>query len=146
MPSSPRTLYVGVVTTFAILTVGFSGATMIANSASTKPPVGYQSHVTAQTSPVRVILPTTAEAAQPPQPGAAAPRSTSALQPLSVQTPVENEVRKADMRRAQADEERSRSRYAERKSRKIAEARARQRMAPREAAQSVLAFSGAALW
>ena len=68
MASSARIFFAGVGTTFVILGVGFGGGLLMAKSAL-KEPTGYQARATAQPpSPARVILPASAEAAQPPQP------------------------------------------------------------------------------
>ena len=68
MASSTRMFFAGVGNTFAILGVGSGGGLLMADSAL-KEPAGYQARATAEPpSPVRVILPTTAEAAQPMQP------------------------------------------------------------------------------
>ena len=69
MASSARIFFAGVGTTFVILGVGFGGGLFLANSAL-KEPAGPRARPAAEpsSSSVRVILPTTAEAAPaPPQ-------------------------------------------------------------------------------
>jgi hypothetical protein len=68
MASSAAIFFAGVGTTFMILGAGFGGGLMIAKSALQEP-AGYQNRAPAEPpSPDRIVLPSTAEAAQPPQP------------------------------------------------------------------------------
>ena len=144
MASSARIFFAGVGTTFVILGVGFGSGLLMANSAL-KDHSGYQARTTAELpSPVRVILPTTAEAAQPPQP----PQQTSqqaavvdpAPEPVQAAQP-EKRVEKPDAKKAEEVRER-RKRYAERKLKREA-ARARQRLETRERDEApVMAFGG----
>jgi|SRR5215211_3301249 type IV secretory pathway VirB10-like protein len=124
MVSAARISFAGMGTVFIILAIGFAGGLMLARSAL-KEPAGYQTRAnTESTIPVRVILPNSAEPAQPPQPEAAAdttPEPQTPVQPKEVQAPI---VEKVDTRKAQAQEHRKR--YAEGKARKSAAARARQ--------------------
>jgi hypothetical protein len=67
MASSARIFFAGVGTTFAILAAGFGGSLMLANTALHD--TSSQTRASAEkASPARVILPVSAEAAQPPQP------------------------------------------------------------------------------
>jgi len=67
MASSAGIFLAGVGTTFIILGAGFVGGLMMATSAL-KEPTEYQKRASAEPpSPARIILPSTAEAAQPPQ-------------------------------------------------------------------------------
>jgi outer membrane biosynthesis protein TonB len=131
MSSKMRIFFAGVGTTFAILAVGFGGGLIMAKSAL-KEPAGYRARANTEAiMPVRVILPASAEAAQPPQPSAAAvapPEPQPRVQPSvkEVQAPVEKQVEKADARKAEAEDRKRHRRYAEHKARKIAAARARQ--------------------
>jgi hypothetical protein len=145
MASSARIFFAGMGTTFVILAVGFGGGVMIAKSAL-KESTGYQARVnTGSTDPIRVVLPTSAEATQPQQTAAAItiPEPQSQLQPAvkEVQVPVEKQVEKTDIRKAEA-QERERRRSAERKARKIAAARARQqeRQTREHSEPSIMAF------
>jgi type IV secretory pathway VirB10-like protein len=130
MSSKARIFLAGGLTTL-ILAVGFGGL-LLAQSAS-KPSTGYQSRVVAQSSPVRVILPASAEPAHPPQPSTvamSASESQPQLQPArQVQTSAERQVENADTRKAKAAEQRRerRKQDAQRKSKMMA-AQARQQM------------------
>ena len=67
MASNAGIFLAGVGTTFMILGAGFVGGLMMATSAL-KEPTEYQKRASAEPpSPARIILPSTAEAAQPPQ-------------------------------------------------------------------------------
>ena len=130
MATSTGAFFAGIGTTFVVLAFGFGGGLMMAKSALHEPS-GYQARAASEApTPVRVILPNSAEAAQPPQhqqtsslPEPAQP----AVQPAKeVQAPVEKQVEKADTRKAEAEERERKRRYAERKARRQAEARARQ--------------------
>src|SRR5215213_1712615 len=117
MASNAGIFFAGVGTTFIILGAGFGGGLMMATSAL-KEPTGYQNRASAEPpSPVRVILPSTAEAAQPPQPSqqiAAAPEPPQPAQPVKgPQAPVERQVEKVDTRKAEAEQRERRKRYAE---------------------------------
>lgn len=133
MKSSTRNFFAGVGTTFVILGFGFGGGLLMANSAL-KDPAGHQKNRVEQASPVRVILPTTAEAAQAPTPPA---QQVSAVEPapspppeLVKVAPPEKKIEKADTKKAEMEVRERRKRYAERKARREA-ARARQ-TEPRE--------------
>jgi outer membrane biosynthesis protein TonB len=150
MSSKVRIFFAGVGTTFVILAVGFGGELIMAKSAL-KEPTGYQPQANTESiTPVRVILPTSAEAAQPPQPSAAAvatPEPQPQVQPSvkEVQAPVEKQVEKADTRKAEAEERARRRRYAEHKAKKIAAARALQQQEPQTRERSepgIVAFGG----
>src|SRR4051794_18752147 len=68
MASNAGIFFAGMGTTFIVLGAGFGGGLMMATSAL-KEPVGYQKPPSNDPPPpARVILPSTAEAAQPPQP------------------------------------------------------------------------------
>jgi hypothetical protein len=75
-------------------------------------------------NPVRVILPTTAEAAEAPQP----PAAVSQPVPDPEIKAEEKQVEKVDTRRAQADQRERKKHAEERKARKIAAARAKRQM------------------
>ena len=130
MSSNLRIFFAGVGTTFVILAIGFGGGLILAKSAL-KEVTGYQARANTESiTPVRVIKPASAEAAQPPQPSVAAvatPEPQPQVQPSvnEVQAPVEKQVEKADTRKAEAEARDRRRRYAEHRARKIAVARAR---------------------
>jgi type IV secretory pathway VirB10-like protein len=153
MATSTGAFFAGIGTTFVVLAVGFGGGLMMAKSAL-KESGGYQTRAASEAlTPVRVILPNSAEAGQPPpqpQPQASSPPAPatqttlqSAKQALA---PVEKQVEKADTRKSEVEEHERKRRYAERKARRQAEARARQqreRQRPREREDApVVAFSG----
>jgi type IV secretory pathway VirB10-like protein len=151
MASNAGIFFAGVGTTFIILGAGFGGGLMMATSAL-KEPAGYQNRASAEPpSPVRVILPSTAEAAQPPQPSqqiAAAPETPlppPPVQPVKgAQAPVERQVEKVDTRKAEAEQRERRKRYAERKAkRQAAKANRQQQIEQGERPEApIMAFGG----
>jgi len=134
-----RIFFAGIGTTFLIVTAGFGGGVMFAKSALSESPTQTRasSH---QLDQVRVILPTTAEAAPAPQPAAVPEQQVSAPELKVSEKPVE----RVDTKKAEAAERAWNKRYAERKARKIAAAR--QRMEAKQQARaplpSVVAFGG----
>ena len=133
MTSIARGFFAGVGTTFVILAIGFGGGLLIANSAL-KEPTGYRAKAKAEPSlPVRVILPTSAEAAQPAQPPQPEPQQVAAVEPKPPVEPVKAvspTVEKADAKKAEIETRERRKRYAERKARREA-SRTRQQLEPR---------------
>ncbi|HMF66664.1 MAG TPA: hypothetical protein VK602_03545 [Phyllobacterium sp.] len=130
MASNAGIFLAGVGTTFIILGAGFGGGLMMATSAL-KEPTGYQKHVSTEPpSPVRVILPSTAEASQPRPPSqqiATAPEPPPQQPVKGAQAPVEQQVvEKVDTRKAEAEQRERRKRYAERKAKRQAERANRQ--------------------
>ena len=153
MSSNARIFFAGVGTTFVILAVGFGTGLMMASS--TLPDTARRAGSSSERlAPVRVILPASAEPAQPPQQlqpeqpmTAAIPAPESrpqAQQVKEVQAPPEKRVEKPDTRRAEAEQRERRRRSAERKAKKLATARARQQLEQqsRERAPAVMAFGG----
>jgi hypothetical protein len=142
MAMSTKSFFAGIGTTFVILAVGFGGGLIMANSAF-KEPAGYQTRAARSDglTPVRVILPTSAEAAQPPQLPAAS------LEPIAQPTPlpVQQAADKSDTGTLEAEQRERDRRSAERKARRQAEARARQQREQRlnrEQNTPVMAFGG----
>ena len=147
MASNARIFFAGVGTTFIILGAGFAGGLMMATSAL-KEPTEYQNRTAAgPPSPARVILPSTAEAAQPPQPIATAPEPPLPPPPQPVkeaQAPAERQVERVDTRRAEAEQRERRKRYAERKAKRQAARAHRQRQIEQGEHQEapIMAFGG----
>ena len=149
MASNAGIFFAGVGTTFIILGAGFGGGLMMATSAL-KEPVGYQKHTSDEPPPpARVILPSTAEAAQPPQPAHTAtapePPLPPPLQPAKeVEPAVQKQVEKVDTKKAESEQRERRKRYAERKARRQAEKAKRQQQIERGEPQEapILAFGG----
>ncbi len=150
MSSKAGIFFAGVGTACVILAIGF-GSGLIMVKPALKEPTGYQARANPESiTPVRVIMPASAEAAQAPQPSAAAvaiPEPQPQVQPpvKEVQAPVEKQVEKADTRKTEAEERERRRRYAERKAKKIAAARARQQQEPQTGEFSgpgTMAFGG----
>jgi hypothetical protein len=147
--TSAGVFFAGIGTTFVVLGLGFGGGLMMAKSAL-KEPTGYQARAASETLvPVRVILPNSAQAAQPPQ--QPQQQSTSPPEPLvqpakETQAPVEKQVEKADIKKQEAEERERKRRYSERKARRQAEVRARQQrreQQPREREEvPIMAFGG----
>jgi len=147
MAISTGAFFAGVATTFVVLATGFGGGLMMARSAYDTG--GLQARAASEPpTPVRVILPHSAEPAMPPQrlPAASLPENeTPAAQPVKeVLAPAEKQVESPDTRKA--DERERKRRVAERKARRQAEARARQQrqqQQPRERENaSIVAFGG----
>jgi type IV secretory pathway VirB10-like protein len=140
MASSARIFFAGVGTTFGILGIGFGGGTFIANSALKEPT--YQARAAERPSPIRVILPASAEAAQPPQPQMQqlAAVEPEIQKPESVKPVPEKRIQEVDTKKAKMEVRERRKRYAERKAKREA-AQARRQVEPREQA-AVMAFGG----
>ncbi len=148
MASNAGIFLAGVGTTFIILGAGFAGGLMMATSAL-KEPTGFQNRASAEPpSPVRVILPSTAEAAEPPQASqqiATAPEPPLPPPPVKeAQAPVERQVEKVDTRKAEAEQRERRKRYAERKAKRQAERAKRQQQIEQGEHQEapIMAFGG----
>ena len=154
MASNFRIFFAGVGTTFIILAVGFGGGLMMAKSALEEP-TGYRSPAPSEPlPPVRVILPSTTEAALPPQTpkeqqvlaASSEPPPQPQPQPAKevVQAPVEQQVDKVDTRKAKAEERARRKRVAERKAKRLAAERAKlQHIEPDERPRGpIMAFGG----
>src|SRR3954453_23407268 len=107
MASNAGIFFAGMGTTFIVLGAGFRGGLMMAKSAL-KEPVGYRNvaSVPEPSSAVRIVLPPSAEAAQPTQPPqqiAPAPQPPSEIKPVKeAEPPVEKQVEKIDTRKTQA--------------------------------------------
>jgi hypothetical protein len=146
MATSTCAFFAGIGTTFVVLTIGFGGGLMLAKSAL-KEPGGYQTHAASEAlAPIRVILPTSAEAAQPPQQQASSqkgPVIEPAVQPANQGEPL---LEKQDARKLEAEERERKRRHAERKARRQAEARLRgqreQQQLRERLAPPIMAFSG----
>jgi type IV secretory pathway VirB10-like protein len=148
MASNAGTFFAGVGTTFIILGAGFGGGLMMAKSALNQP-TGYQTRASAEPpTPVRVILPSSAEAAQPPQPSQqidAPPQPPPQMKPVKEAQPsVEKQVDKMDTRKAEAEQRERRKRYAERKAKRQAERLKRQQQIEQgeRLEAPILAFGG----
>ncbi|UFX44964.1 hypothetical protein HAP47_0039440 [Bradyrhizobium sp. 41S5] len=137
MTSKTAIFFAGVGTTFIILGAGFGGGLLMASSAL-KDTANAQTRVSspAPAEPARVVLPSTAEVAQAPQPAnqpeSATPEASPSPQPQVqpdpikvVQAPVEKQVDAADARKSEVDERERRKQYAERKAKRIASEQAR---------------------
>jgi hypothetical protein len=146
MATSTGAFFAGIGTTFVVLAVGFGGGLMMAKSAL-KEPGGYQTRAASEAlTPVRVILPNSAETAQEPQQQASPPPEPATQQAIQPAKQVQASVEKADTRKPEAEERERKRRYAERKARRQAEARAREQRRqqhPREREDApVMAFGG----
>ena len=141
MASSARIFFAGVGTTFLILGAGFGGGLLMANSAL-KEPTGYQAKAKAEPSapPARIVLPTTAQAAQPPEQPQEVAAVEPAPQPIQA-APAASQAEKIDTKKAEKEERDRKKRIAERKvKRQLAQARARQ-LEPRQEPR-IMAFGG----
>src|ERR1700709_2706320 len=104
MVSTARIFFAGIGTTFLIIAAGFGGGLMFAKTALHETPMQTRTASRAA-DPVRVILPASAEAAQPPQ----EPTPVLAAQPVqpapaSEAKVPEKQVEKVDARKADAEE------------------------------------------
>jgi hypothetical protein len=145
MATSTGAYFAGIGTTFVVLATGFGGGLMMANSAL-KEPGGYQPRAVSEPlHPVRVILPASAEAAQPPQQPLASSTPEPVAQP-EIPKQVQAIPEKPDTRKPAAEERERKRRYAERKAKRQAEVRARQQREQREPRgredAPILAFGG----
>jgi outer membrane biosynthesis protein TonB len=151
MASNAGIFFAGVGTTFIILGAGFGGGLMMATSAL-KEPVGYQKRTSDEPRPAaRVVLPSSAEAAQPPQSAqqtatAPEPPPPPPLQPAKEAEPaVQKQVETVDTKKVESEQRERRKRYAERKARRQAERAKHQQQIERNEPQEapILAFGGA---
>ena len=150
MNSSTRAFFVGVGTTFVILALGFGGGLMLAKSVMEPTPPAPSRSLADRLPPARVILPTSAEAAAPPAPPAAAPApesvpqvaQTQILPPKEIQQAPEKDrqAERAERRKAEAEERERRKRTAERKARREAARIAQQQQAQQR--PGIMAFGG----
>ena len=151
MASSVRIFFAGVGTTFILLGVGFGGGLMMAKSALEEP-TGHRSPAPSEPlPPFRVILPSTTEAALPPQSpkeqqvvaASPVPAPQPQAQPAKEAVPVE-QADQVDTRKAKAEERARRKRVAERKAKRLAAERAKhQHIEPDERPRGpVMAFGG----
>src|SRR4051795_13731532 len=113
MATNARIFFAGIGTTFIIIAAGFGGGLMFAKTMMNDAPSQNRA-ASHQLEPVRVILPTTAEAAPAPQPVAAVEPAPAP----EIKSP-EQQVEKVDTRKADAEERVYRKRVAERKARKV---------------------------
>jgi hypothetical protein len=148
MPSNARIFFAGIGTTFVILALGFGGGLMLASS-TLPDPAGRSPSASERLSPVRVVLPTSAEPARPPQPtlpSPAVPESEpKAQQAKEAPAPVERQVEATITRKDEAGKREHRSRSAERRIKKLAAARARQQLFEqqrRAREPGIMAFGG----
>ena len=147
MPSNARIFFAGIGTTFVILALGFGGGLMLASS-TLPDPAGRSPSASERLSPVRVVLPTSAEPARPPQPtlpSPAVPESEpKAQQAKEGPAPVERQVEETITRKDEAGKREHRSR-SERRTKKLAAARARQQLFEqqrRAREPGIMAFGG----
>jgi hypothetical protein len=139
MASSGSIFFAGVGTTFLILGAGFGSGLFMANSAL-KDSTGVHSRAKEELpAPIRVILPSTAQAAEPKtvlqQAEQPVPPDPLAVAPVKETQAAPEKAEKSDSKKADADKRRKR--VAERKARRLAERRNRH---PQEA--PVVAFGG----
>ena len=147
MASNAIVFFAGVGTTFAILTAGFSGGLVFTKAAFDDRPAPNRADPVPAPR-MRVILPAYAE----PAPGIIAvpdPSQTDTLaakpqvQPAQEATTAVAQVEKTDLRKAERQSRVEARRQAERKVRKIAAARAKQRLeAQRREEPAIMAFGG----
>ena len=143
MATNTGAFFVGVGTTFAILAVGFGGGLMMAKTAVEPRPEQLARAPRETSQPVRVILPASAEPAQPPQPSTTTVAEQPVPPPKEASVP-ERTLEKVDTHKAEAEERERRKRYAEQKAKRLAErAKRKQQMEQVEHRNPpVMAFGG----
>jgi len=147
MPSNASIFFAGIGTTFLILGAGFGSGMMMANSAL-KEPNHSQSRTTAEApTPLRVVLPSSAAAAEPKQPPQQAVPAIEAAAPAQIAPAKEaqalpDKVEKADTRKAEVEQRERRQRSAERKAKRLAARRSHQPPAQQRGEAPVMAFGG----
>jgi len=147
MASNASIFFAGIGTTFIIIGAGSGGGLMLANSAVHNVPA--QTRASSHPiDPVRVILPTTAEAAEAPQPRVAAVSQPVPAPEIKV---AEKQVENVDTRRAEVERLERKKHSEERKARKIAAARAKRQMDAKQQLEQqhspqpgIMAFDGVA--
>ena len=124
MASNARVFFAGVGTTFVILAAGFGGGLMLAK---TSLELSGPSRSADRLPPVRVVLPTSGEAALPSPTPVEAAVASAAPQPLPASGKAEQAAEKQkqlperiERRKAEAEERARRKRYAERKAKREA--------------------------
>ena len=146
MASNAIVFFAGVGTAFAILTAGFSGGLVFTKAAFDDRPAPNRADL-GPAPRMRVILPAYAE----PAPGVIAvpdqPQTDTLakpeVQPAQEATTAVAQVEKADRRKAERHSRVEARRQAERKVRKIAATRAKQRLeAQRHEEPAIMAFGG----
>ena len=138
MASNAQIFFAGVGTTFAILGAGFGGGAFMANSALKERT--HQTRAAEQPSPIRVILPASAEAAQASQLQTQniAAVETEPAKAEPVKAAPKRGIEKIESRQAEKQARERRKRYADRKAKREA-ARARRQVEPREE-PAIMAF------
>jgi hypothetical protein len=136
MASNAQIFFAGVGTTFAILGAGFGGGAFMANSALKEPT--HQTRAAEQPSPIRVILPASAEAAQAPQLQTQNIAAVETEPAKAEQAAPDKRIEKIDSRKAEKQVRERRKRYADRKAKREA-ARARRQVEPLEE-PAIMAF------
>jgi type IV secretory pathway VirB10-like protein len=125
MATNTSTFFAGVGTTFVILALGFSGGVMLTRTIA-GPPSEQQARAPKEPS-MRVILPASAEPAQPPQPSSTTRETAPPAQPPVKEAVLpEKTVGKVDIHKAEAEEGERRKQSAERKAKRLADKAKRQ--------------------
>jgi type IV secretory pathway VirB10-like protein len=147
MVSNTRAFFGGVGTTFIILAIGFGGGLLLAKNVM-EPTLSVAARSTAGSLPMpaRIILPASAEAAQPPQRSAAAPEPAPQVTPTKEiqQPPIEqNEsAKRAEHRKAESQQRERRKRVAERRAKREATRLAMQQQEQQHQRPGIMASGG----
>lgn len=141
MASTARVFFAGIGTTFLIIGAGFGGGIMFAKSALHNTPPAQTRAASHAFDPVRVVLPTTAEAAEAPQ---QAPAPVQAAVETKAATPdvavPEKQIEKVEVKKPNSDERARKKRYAERKARRAMRQMEARQTEPRSAEPRIMAF------
>jgi hypothetical protein len=143
MASNIRAFFAGIGTTFVMLAIGFGGGVLLANNAmEPTPSVAARSTLL---TPVRIILPSSAEAAQPPQPSAVAPEPPPQVIPTkTIEQVVEQSepVKRAEQRKSDSQKHERRKKLVERKAKREATRLAIQQREQQHQRRGIMASGG----
>jgi type IV secretory pathway VirB10-like protein len=146
MASNARAFFVGVGTTFVILAIGFGGGLLLAkNAMEPAPSITARSTAGSLPTPARIILPASAESAQPPQPSAAGLEpAPQAIPTTEIQQPIElNEsAKRAEQRKGEYQQRGRRKRVAERRAKREATRLAMQQQEQQHQRPGIMASGG----
>jgi len=125
MVTNTSTFFAGVGTTFVILALGFGGGILLTRTVAE--PRSEQQARAPKEPPMRVILPASAEPAQPPQLSPTTSETAPPAQPPVKEVVLpEKTIEKVDIHKAEAAEGERRKQSAERKAKRLAEKAKRQ--------------------
>jgi outer membrane biosynthesis protein TonB len=143
MASNIRAFFAGIGTTFVILGIGFGGGVLLANNVM-EPTTSVAARSTLP-APDRIILPASAEAAQPPQPSTVVADPPPPATPIkAMQQPIEQSepAKPAEQQKAESRQHDRRKKLAERKAKREATRLAIQQREQRHQRLGIMASRG----